>query len=74
MIKENENMSKPISTSSLKTLILTSKKPKYHIEILLRTLPYAIKQESKRINSNMKILKDLTNKYTMVQKLSEEII
>ncbi len=67
-------MSKPISTSSLKTLILTSKKPQYHINVLLRTLPYTIKQETKRLNPNMKIIKDLTNKYKMVQKISTEVI
>ena len=67
-------MSKPISTSSLKTQILLSKNPKYKIELLLRTLPYHIKEESKRNNPSMDILRNLTNKYTMVQKLAKEII
>ena len=67
-------MSKPISTSSLKTQILLSKNPKYYIELLLRTLPYSIKEEFKRNNPSMDVLRNLTNKYTMVQKLAKEII
>ena len=67
-------MSKPISTSSLKTQILLSKNPKYYIQLLLRTLPYSIKEESKRNNPSMDVLRNLTNRYTMIQKLAKEII
>jgi hypothetical protein len=71
---ENTKMSKPISTKNLKELILRSENPSIKINLLLRTLPEHIKRESKRIDSNIKIMKNLTNKYTMVQKLSQEII
>ena len=71
---ENTKMSKPISTSSLKALILKSNKPSIKIQLLLRTLPETIRRETLREDYNMKILKDLANKYTMVQKLSQEII
>lgn len=67
-------MSKPISTKNLKELILRSEKPSIKIKLLLRTLPENIRRETLREDYNMKIIKDLANKYTMVQKLSEEII
>ena len=67
-------MSKPISTSSLKALILKSNNPLDKINLLLRTLPETIRRETIREDYNMKIIKDLANKYTMVQKLQEEII
>ena len=67
-------MSKPISTKNLKELILRSEKPLIKIQLLLRTLPEHIRRETLREDYNMKIIKDLANKYTMVQKLSEEII
>tara|TARA_Y100000385_G_scaffold257538_1_gene284819 strand:- start:232 stop:435 length:204 start_codon:yes stop_codon:yes gene_type:complete len=67
-------MSKPISTSSLKALILKSNNPLDKINLLLRTLPEAIRRETIRKDYNMKIIKDLANKYTMVQKLQAEII
>jgi len=67
-------MSKPISTKNLKELILRSDKPLIKIQLLLRTLPEHIRRETLREDYNMKIIKDLANKYTMVQKLSEEII
>jgi hypothetical protein len=67
-------MSKPISTKNLKELILRSENPLIKINILLKTLPHHIVRESQRIDSNIKIMKDLTKKYTMVQKLSQEII
>ncbi len=67
-------MSKPISTKNLKELILRSDKPLIKIQLLLRTLPETIRRETLREDYNMKILKDLANKYTMVQKLSQEII
>jgi len=67
-------MSKPISTSSLKALILKSNNPSDKINLLLRTLPETIRRETLREDYNMKIIKDLANKYTMVQKLQAEII
>ena len=67
-------MSKPISTSSLKALILKSNKPSIKIQLLLRTLPESIRRETVREDYNMKIIKDLANKYTMVQKLATEIL
>ncbi len=67
-------MSKPISTKNLKEIILRSDKPLIKIQLLLRTLPEHIRRETLREDYNMKIIKDLANKYTMVQKLSEEII
>ena len=67
-------MSKPISTSSLKALILKSNNPLDKINLLLRTLPETIRRETIREDYNMKIIKDLANKYTMVQKLATEIL
>ena len=63
-------MSNPISTSSLKKLILRSNNPKAKIDLLLRSLPYSIRQESLRKDMNIKVVKNLVNKLTMVQELS----
>ena len=67
-------MSKPISTSSLKALILKSNNPSDKINLLLRTLPETIRRETIREDHNIKIIKDLTNKLKMVQKLTMEVI
>ena len=53
--------------------ITSTNKPSIKIQLLLRTLPEAIRRETLREDNNMKIIKDLANKYTMVQKLSQEI-
>lgn len=66
-------MSNPISTNSLKKLILKSDNPKQKIELLLRTLPYTIKEESKRRDMNIEVVKNLVNKLSMVQKLAVDI-
>lgn len=66
-------MSSPISTNSLKKLILKSDNPKQKIELLLRTLPYTIKEESKRRDMNIEVVKNLVNKLSMVQKLAVDI-
>ena len=59
---------------SEKNCLQSLKTAKYYIQLLLRTLPYSIKEESKRNNPSMDVLRNLTNKYTMVQKLAKEII
>ena len=64
-------MSKPISTNSLKKLILKSNNPKQKIDLLLRSLPYSIKQESNRYDMNIKVVKSLVNKLSMVQELKK---
>ena len=66
-------MSSPISTNSLKKLILKSDNPKQKIDLLLRTLPYTIKEESKRSDMNIEVVKNLVNKLSMVQKLAVDI-
>jgi len=66
-------MSSPISTNSLKKLILKSDNPRQKIELLLRTLPYTIKEESKRRDMNIEVVKNLVNKLSMVQKLAVDI-
>jgi len=66
-------MSSPISTNSLKKLILKSDNPKQKIELLLRTLPYSIKEESNRCDMNIEVVKNLVNKLSMVQKLAVDI-
>ena len=65
-------MSNPISTASLKKLILKSKDPKAKIELLLRTLPYTIEQEEKRPAGfySEKVIKGLTKKLLMVRELA----
>jgi hypothetical protein len=67
-------MSSPISTNSLKKLILKSDNPKQKIELLLRTLPYTIMEESKRRDMNIEVVKNLVNKLSMVKKLSVDIV
>ena len=64
-------MSKPISTNSLKKLILKSNNPKQKIDLLLRSLPYSIKQESNRYDMNIEVVKSLVNKLSMVQELKK---
>jgi len=66
-------MSNPISTNSLKKLILRSNNPKQKIDLLLRALPYSIKQESNRSDMNIKVVKSLVNKLSMVQNLKVDI-
>tara|TARA_Y200000002_G_C22448739_1_gene565401 strand:- start:199 stop:459 length:261 start_codon:yes stop_codon:yes gene_type:complete len=68
-------MSNPISTASLKKLILKSKDPKAKIDLLLKTLPYTIAQEAKRTDSfySADVVKGLTKKLTMVQKLANDL-
>jgi len=66
-------MSNPISTNSLKKLILKSNNPKQKIDLLLRTLPYSIKQESNRSDMNIAVVKSLVNKLSMVQNLKVDI-
>jgi len=66
-------MSNPISTSSLKKLILKSNNPKQKIDLLLRALPYSIKQESNRSDMNIAVVKSLVNKLSMVQNLKVDI-
>ena len=64
-------MSNPISTASLKKLILKSNNPKEKIELLLRTLPHTIAQEEKRTDTfySKDVIKGLTKKLIMVKKL-----
>jgi len=64
-------MSNPISTASLKKLILKSNNPKAKIELLLKTLPYTIEQEEKRDTFySEKVIKGLTKKLLMVRELA----
>ena len=64
-------MSNPISTASLKKLILKSNNPKAKIELLLKTLPYTIEQEEKRDSFySADVIKGLTKKLTMVRELA----
>ena len=67
-------MSNPISTNSLKKLILKSDNPKAKIDLLLRTLPYHIQRESKRSDMNIAVVKSLVNKLSMVQNLANEVV
>ena len=64
-------MSNPISTASLKKLILKSNNPKEKIELLLRTLPYTIEVEEKRPTTfySEKVIKGLTKKLEMIKEL-----
>ena len=67
-------MSNPISTNSLKKLILKSANPKAKIDLLLRTLPYHIQRESKRSDMNIAVVKSLVNKLSMVQNLADNVV
>ena len=66
-------MSSPISTNSLKKLILKSDKPRYKIELLLRTLPHSIIHEMQREQPNRKVVDNLLSKLRMVEKLAADI-
>ena len=66
-------MSSPISTNSLKKLILKSNDPKAKIDLLLRTLPHSIIQEMQRQEPNRAVVDNLSKKLRMVEKLSVDI-
>ena len=68
-------MSNPISTASLKKLILKSNDPRAKIDLLLRTLPYTIAQEQARSETfySKDVIKGLTKKLKMVESLSKEV-
>jgi len=65
-------MSKPVSTATLKKLIVKSDNPTYKINLLLRTLPYHIERESGRTDMNLMVIKSLTNKLLMVRELARK--
>ena len=60
-------MSKMISVNSLEKMIKDDPKK---IALLLRTLPYSIKEESKRDNPSMSVMKALTSRLVMVTRLA----
>tara|TARA_B100001057_G_scaffold443203_1_gene479130 strand:+ start:92 stop:355 length:264 start_codon:yes stop_codon:yes gene_type:complete len=67
-------MSNPISTASLKKLILKSNNPKAKIELLLKTLPYTIAQEEKRDTFySIDVIKGLKKKLKMVEELAKDL-
>ena len=66
-------MSRPISTNSLKKLILKSAKPAIKINLLLRTLPHSIIHEMQREQPNRKVVDNLLSKLRMVEKLAVDI-
>lgn len=68
-------MSNPISTASLKKLILKSNDPRAKIDLLLRTLPYTIAQEQARSETfySKDVIKGLKKKLKMVESLSKEV-
>ena len=66
-------MSSPISTNSLKKLILKSNDPKAKIDLLLRTLPHSIIHEMQRQEPNRAVVDNLSQKLRMVEKLSVDI-
>ena len=63
-------MSNPISTNSLKKLILKSDNPKAKIDLLLKTLPHSIIHEMQREQPNRKVIDNLSQKLRMVEKLA----
>jgi len=65
-------MSSPISTNSLKKLILKSDNPRQKIELLLRTLPYTIEVEQAREEPNKKVIDGLIQKLLMVRALARK--
>ena len=67
-------MSNPISTNSLKNLILKSDNPRQKIELLLRTLPHSIIHEMQREQPNRKVVDNLLSKLRMVEKLAVDIL
>ena len=66
-------MSSPISTNSLKKLILKSNDPKAKIDLLLKTLPHSIIHETQRQEPNRAVVDNLSKKLRMVEKLSVDI-
>ena len=68
-------MSNPISTASLKKLIIKSNDPRAKIDLLLRTLPYTIAQEQARSETfySKDVIKGLKKKLKMVESLSKEV-
>lgn len=66
-------MSSPISTNSLKKLILKSNDPKAKIDLLLKTLPHSIIHEMQRQEPNRAVVDNLSKKLRMVEKLSVDI-
>jgi hypothetical protein len=67
-------MSSPISTNSLKKLILKSDKPAIKINLLLRTLPHSIIHEMQREVPNRAVVDNLSQKLRMVEKLAVDIL
>ena len=67
-------MSSPISTNSLKKLILKSNDPKAKIDLLLKTLPHSIIHEMQRQEPNRAVVDNLSKKLRMVEKLSVDIL
>ena len=67
-------MSSPISTNSLKKLILKSDKPRIKVNLLLRTLPHSIVHEMQRENPNRAVVDNLSQKLRMVEKLAVDIL
>ena len=67
-------MSSPISTNSLKKLILKSNDPKAKIDLLLRTLPHSIVHEMQREVPNRAVVDNLSQKLRMVEKLAVDIL
>ncbi len=66
-------MSNPISTASLKKLILKSKDPKAKIDLLLKTLPHSIIHEMQRQEPNRAVVDNLSKKLRMVEKLAVDL-
>ena len=66
-------MSSPISTNSLKKLILKSNDPKAKIDLLLKTLPHSIIHEMQRQEPNRAVVDNLSKKLRMVEKLLVDI-
>jgi hypothetical protein len=67
-------MSSPISTNSLKKLILKSDKPRIKVNLLLRTLPHSIMHEMQRQEPNRAVVDNLSQKLRMVEKLAVDIL
>ena len=66
-------MSSPISTNSLKKLILKSNDSKAKIDLLLRTLPHSIIHDMQRKEPNRAVVSNLKQKLRMVEKLAVDI-
>ena len=67
-------MSSPISTNSLKKLILKSDTPRIKVNLLLRTLPHSIMHEMQREQPNRTVVDNLSQKLRMVEKLAVDIL